>query len=459
LKKPAVIILVLFASMLFASSAQAFVWSHVGGDPLVPGGVWNRGDFGYLMLNSSKVRTALGYVRSANGQPSWVLPSAYNNVAKGKVHTGLVAPGTHLGAMSYGRTTVRVVRNTIYAGQYNPLPIYYIVAKKTATVKIAGKYYQQTTSYWVSMAKPCGNVFIFHKRVVRKRLWELRVEKRLNSEEGARLTGWTIDGHAKGKDVNVVTSSETSTLVGRYLSGTRFDLSEVLQDGWEIVSPVGGSFAGRMPRRNLTLTFVNRRVEEERYRLYVEKREDSLTGPRLAGWQVTGLADGEGVNLVTSGNELTLVGIFTEGTAYDLSEVLQGGWEIVSPAGGEFTGTMPAHDVILTFVNRQAPPPPQHVLRIFGSYTPLEHLDRETFSATLDAVILEHSDNDPVTYRWVVNGVSHNTDLASYYIVLSYETVYNVTLVATDADGHQAQFTLPAFNEIGPSDPPPPPPN
>jgi hypothetical protein len=361
-----VIILVLFASLMFASSAQAFVWSHVGGDPLVPGGVWSKASFQSKMLHSANVRTALSYVRSGNGNPSWVLKVAYQEVAKDNIYTGGVTRGTHLRTMAFGHP-VSVKKNTVYMGQYNPLPIFYVVAKKTVTVKIAGKYYRQTTSYWVSMAKPCGNVFIFHKRVVKKRLWELRVEKRLDSSEGVRLTGWTIDGQAKGKDVNVVTSSETSTLVGRYLSGTRFDLSEVLQDGWEIVSPVGGSFAGRMPRRNLTLTFVNRRVEEERYRLYVEKREDSLTGPRLAGWQVTGLADGEGVNLVTSGNELTLVGIFTEGTAYDLSEVLQGGWEIVSPAGGEFTGTMPAHDVILTFVNRQAPPPPQHILRVFGS--------------------------------------------------------------------------------------------
>lgn len=649
--KLVIILAVLVIALIAVPAAQAYTWSHVGGDPLVPGGVWSDGDFSYLMLNSSKVRTALSYVRSANGQPKWVLPNAYDAVAKGKIHTGSVPMYAHLGAMSYGRNTIRVVKNTVYAGQYNPLPIFHVVSSKTTTVKIDGKYFRQTTSYRVSMAKPCGNVFIYKKTVTRKRLWELRVEKRLDTISGERLAGWQITGTVGGKDKSLTTKSTGSVLVGRYLAGTKYNLSEVLTEGWEIVSPEGGNFAGKMPKKNLTLKFVNREPcapiyklyvqkqedcsfkllagwvisgnvggapvsvttvstgstlvgeyvegtsyslsetlkdgweivspangnftgqmpahdltltfvnkpynppppppdeyclfvrkvnadggaliggwgisgtlagqevskstsasgwvlvgaleegesyflseetrenwfpvspttgyfsgvmgtkdvyltfsnrysppEPQEYCLFVEVREDSTTGPRLSNWTVQGYGGGSWYSVLSSSSDWIRVDCFEEGTVYDFSIVMKDGWQLVSPSGGRYTGTMPNHNVYLTYVVRRCPPP-SHELSVRGEVSPLEHVDQGHLSVTLDAIVLTHTDGDSLNFSWYVNGVRHDTILTSYYILLEYETVYNVTLVATDKLGHTAQYTLAPFNFTGPGEPPPPPPD
>ena len=126
-----------------------FVWSHVGGDPLVPGGVWTKAKFVSLLSHQGKVRSALGLVVRGNGDPSWVLPAAYKNLKKAQ--NGSVKRGTKVGTMSYG--SLRVSFDTLYMGQYNPLPMFYVVASKTTTVEINGKPYRQRISYWVSMAK------------------------------------------------------------------------------------------------------------------------------------------------------------------------------------------------------------------------------------------------------------------------------------------------------------------
>ena len=66
------------------SARTTFVWSYVGGDPLIPGGVWTKAKFISLMKHSAKVRAALKLVVRANGDPEWVLPAAYKNLRNSK---------------------------------------------------------------------------------------------------------------------------------------------------------------------------------------------------------------------------------------------------------------------------------------------------------------------------------------------------------------------------------------
>lgn len=145
------------------SAFATYTWKHVGGDPLIKGGVWTVGDFSYKMLNSHKVRSAISLVRKANGQPSWVISAADKQLSAGNIHKSTISRGTKVGAMSYGLARVRVVKNTIYRGQYSKLPYYYVNSSKTYPITKNGAKYLRTVTYRVSMAKKCGNVFIFHK--------------------------------------------------------------------------------------------------------------------------------------------------------------------------------------------------------------------------------------------------------------------------------------------------------
>lgn len=161
----AVILVVLVAALMAPAAAQATTWHywhHVGGDPL-HANVNTAGEFSYLMLNSSKYATAQKLVAKADGLPSWVMKSAKSELQDGDIHSSTIGIGTKVGAMSYGRKVVRVMKNTIYHGQYKHLSYYYVNASKTTTVTIDGKTYRKTVTYRVSMAKKCGNVFVFHK--------------------------------------------------------------------------------------------------------------------------------------------------------------------------------------------------------------------------------------------------------------------------------------------------------
>ncbi|MDD5692912.1 MAG: hypothetical protein PHU86_00310 [Patescibacteria group bacterium] len=212
------------------------------------------------MLNSSKVRLALGYVRGANHQPSWVLPNAYKEVAKGNIHSGTVSRGTHLGAMSYGRYAVRVVKDTIYRGLYKRLPIFYVVSKSVTTKTIGGVKYRVTTSYWVSMAKPCGNVFIFHKRVTKVKVPPEKhavFVKKINADTGEQLANWLISGGGK----SVTTLASGWVKLGDFEKGNHFPVSEELKFGWMSVSPLNGVFPDVMiGDEDVYLTFSNKPI-------------------------------------------------------------------------------------------------------------------------------------------------------------------------------------------------------
>lgn len=93
------------------------------------------------------------------------------------------------------------------------------------------------------------------------------------------------------------------------------------------------------------------------YNLYIEKRSGSTEGQRLGGWEVTGTVGAQSVDVQTTDTASTLVGQFAAGTAYSLSEVRQNGWVVISPVSpvpGNFSGTMPASDLTLVFVNGRA---------------------------------------------------------------------------------------------------------
>jgi hypothetical protein len=251
------VLIVCLASLILASSALAFSWLNVGGDPLVPGGVWSKQSYVNAM-EKPLVKQRFHQVLAGNGQPDWVLAKAFA-LAKDvdNVRQGTIQYGEYVGTMGSGHS---VDYRVTYLGQYRPLATFYVQPKKTTTVKINGNYYKKTVRYQVVLAKPCGNALIIHKRVKLQRLYELRVEKRLDTVTGERLAGWIIQGKAGGKEVEKTTKSTGSVLVGRYLAGTKYNLSEVLVDGWEIVSPANGNFAGSMPKKNLVLKFVNKEI-------------------------------------------------------------------------------------------------------------------------------------------------------------------------------------------------------
>jgi len=358
----AIVLVTMAMTPAVASATTWHYWHNVGGDPLVSGGVNTMGKFSYQMLNSSKVRKATSLVASADKLPSWVRKSADAELAAGDIHATTLAIGSKVGAMSYGKRVVRVMQNTIYHGQYKSLAYYYVTASNTTTVTISGVKYRQTVSYRVSMAKKCGNVFIWYMRTVRTRI---------------------------------------------------------------PVPPI---------------------IPCPTYKLYVEKRQDSATGPRLAGWTIHGSVASsvgpEGFNVQTETNYAVLVGEFPTGRTYDFSELQQAGWEIVSPTGGEFRGTIGTSDVILTFVNRRViTPPPVHLFSVNGSGE-FSCLDPEKVSGDLIAAVATHSDTDTLTYTWTVNGVDYVTTNTRFGIDFAYEKWYNITLTAKDAVGNVATSTL-----------------
>ncbi len=344
------------------SARTTFVWSYVGGDPLIPGGVWTKAKFISLMKHSAKVRAALKLVVRANGDPEWVLPAAYKNLRNSK--SGTIAKGTLVRTMSYG--SLKISLDTVYNGQYKRLPIFYVVASKTTTVEINGKPYRQTVSYWVSMAKKCGNVFIFHKTTKNKPVPQpkpkssIYVVKRQDSIIGLMLDNWNIEGLVGDRPVRVVTNSTLPTLVGTYPIGTSYNLSEINQANWTVVSPANGNFTGVTTKDDIVLTYVNRYIPPapSLYRLTVEKRMDSTIGQLLSGWIIEGTVGGSQVSVTTGSSSSTLIGSYPAGTAYNLSEIMKAGWVAVSPINGNYTGVTPANDLILIFVNRYVPVPP-----------------------------------------------------------------------------------------------------
>jgi len=389
-------VVVLVCALVAPTAALGFNWTVSPSSPLVKGGVHSKAKFEQLLLHSSRVASAIKRVLKADGIPSWVWTAAVNQTKAGAVHSSSLKPGTKIGALGFGPTTIRIVKNTIWKGKHR-LPFYYVVASKSAIQS----GFRFTTSYKVCLAQTCGNPFVFDRTVTKKSVspppvpFNLYVEKRQDTPDGNILGGWTISGTVGGDPVSVTTTSTGPTLVGTFPSGTTYDLSEVLQTGWQIVSPAGGESTGTITDHDVTLVYVNSQIPQPpvTYNLYVEKREacypcdkdwndclkdwsgdkgcdgtskpDCVTSPTcdwvpgklLGGWTISGTVGGDPVSVTTTSTGPSLVGSYAEGTAYDLSELLQAGWQIVSPAGGEYTGTMPAHDVTLVFVNKKVKTP------------------------------------------------------------------------------------------------------
>lgn len=346
--------LMLLVVLVLPSAALGYQWTHTGGSPLIVGGVHSKAKFKSLLLHSSKERNAIKGVLKRDGYPSWVFDAAVAQAAAGNIHTNSLAPGTKIHTMAYGPKKTKYALNTVWNGT-GRLPYFYVNVSRTI---IQGGL-QVTTTFKVALGQICANPFVFSRHVKTTQVspplgnFNLYIEKRQDSLEGTRLAGWEVTGTVGDTSVDTTTSDSGPVLVGVFAAGTPYDLSEILQQGWEIVSPAGGNFTGTMPAADLTLTFVNRVTPPVLHNLYVEKRQDSLEGTRLAGWEITGTVGAQSVDTTTSDSGPTLVGQFVAGTPIDLGEILQSGWMFVSPTEGSFETTMPDGDLTLTFVNSQ----------------------------------------------------------------------------------------------------------
>jgi hypothetical protein len=161
--------------------------------------------------------------------------------------------------MSYGFNGFPLVLpDTLYVGQDNPLHYYYVVVSKTSKVVVGGKHYCEKLSYQVCMAQPCANVFVFKKKITKKQLFPLYVQKQNTCYQ--LLAGFHINGTVGGAPAKLVTSATALTLVGYYLPGTSYDLSEVNQTGYEIVKPVSGNYTGKTKKGELILTYIDQLI-------------------------------------------------------------------------------------------------------------------------------------------------------------------------------------------------------
>jgi hypothetical protein len=88
------------------------------------------------------------------------------------------------------------------------------------------------------------------------------------------------------------------------------------------------------------------------YNLYVDTFETGEGTMRMGGVDVTGTVGAQSVSVTTTDTAPTLIGQFPAGAAYTLTEgLLPSGFMPYTPSGGTFTGTMPANDLTLEFVN------------------------------------------------------------------------------------------------------------
>jgi hypothetical protein len=87
------------------------------------------------------------------------------------------------------------------------------------------------------------------------------------------------------------------------------------------------------------------------YNLYIETRENT-DNIMIGGVEVTGTVGALPISVETTDSAPTLIGQFPAGTTYNLTEVtLPSGYMPYDPASGNLTGTMPASDLTLTFIN------------------------------------------------------------------------------------------------------------
>jgi len=390
-----VLVAVLAIALLFPAVALGFNWRESPVSPLVSGGVHSTAKFKQVFLHNSRVVKAIKGVIKADNDPSWVYSAAAAQVKAGKIFQASLATNTHIGAMAFGPRVTKIVKKTVWTDNER-LPYYYAIASRS----VVSNGFRITTSYRVCLAKTCGNPFVFMKKVTKSSVspplpdtFALYVDKYQDSQEGTRLAGWEVTGTVLDGSlvttVDVTTTDTASTLVGYFDVGSTYDLTEIGQPGWAPVPGFPSEVTGVMPDGDVHVVFVNQQV----YNLYVEKRKacfkcdfddkdwndcwqqwdqdkdfcgsnslDCLKpicswvpGKRLGGWEITGTVLANSittpVDVTTTCTAPTLVGQFPAGATFDLSEVQQEGWLPVCPVSGEATGTMPADDLTVTFVN------------------------------------------------------------------------------------------------------------
>jgi hypothetical protein len=258
---------VLVAALILPVSALGANWSRSPVSPLVPGGVHSKAKFEHLLLHSTKVRSAIKAVIKADGLPSWIFSAAVVQAKAGHVYSGLLHPGTHIGAMAFGPVVTKILKHTVWTGE-DSLPYYYVFATRTvgtvltdsvadATNAVAEANYIVTTSYRVALAKTCGNPFVFRRTVTRTPLYEHFIEKRSDTTTGTLLSGWEVTGTVGVVPIDATTNASNATLIGIFPAGTHYNLTEVLKPDWVILSPALGNWNGVMPAGDLTLIFVN----------------------------------------------------------------------------------------------------------------------------------------------------------------------------------------------------------
>jgi hypothetical protein len=340
----AVVAIVLVAALVLPATALGYNWKKSPVSPLIPGGVKSKSAFTKL-LGKKKVADAVKGVLKDDKYPSWVYSAALAQAKAGHISSDSLPRGARIGAMAFGPKTTKIEKNTVWLGT-GRLPYFYVVASRV----VVEDNMNVTTSYRVCLAKTCSNPFAFGSKVSTSAVSppvnntaNLYVEKRMDSLEGTRLAGWEVTGTVNGVPVDVFTNDSAPVLVGSYQIGSTYDLTEVQQAGWDVVTgEVTGTVTGTS---DIVVTLVNK---QHLYNLYVEKHMDSEEGTMVGGFEVTGNVGDSPVDVETSDTCPVLVGQFTAGTPIDLSEVQQDGWQVVT---GSFDTTMPTSDVTLKFVN------------------------------------------------------------------------------------------------------------
>ena len=357
-------------------ASAAHYWHNYGGFPLVHGGAKSATRAINLELNNAHVRRATRKVIAANHQPSWIMAAIDRELTAGDVHKRRLRRGTKVGAMSYGHPREYVMPNTIWHGKNYWLYSWTADVTKTTIVQDKEKTYRKTVTYRWYMATGCANVFV------------------------------------------------------RYIGTKKVDITP----------------PPPTPCPSYTISVV--------------KRLDSASGPMLGGVTIAGnISSPVGpieVTATTRSDHAVVIATVPSGTDYDLSEVLQAGFEVVTPTNGRHVGTVTDHNVVLTYVNRRVTPPPAHELVVNGSGE-FSCLDPVKVSGDLIATVVTHSDADALSYTWTVNGVNYVTTNTRFGMDFAYETWYNITLATKDAAGHTSTSVLAPRYFSAPADPPPPP--
>jgi hypothetical protein len=232
-------------------------WTHLGGYPLVTGGAPTKAAFCKGVSSNSRVIDSITLIAWLKGYPSWIAAQARVAVKAGEVYKGSL--GRDLDWLCFAPRGKILIQKGRWLGSGSP-KTFCVIAKapQPKLVKIKGCWYQKTLRYQVYAPKKCFNVRVRVMKPILKRLYELKVEKRLDCATGTRIENFLIKTTAGGKKIDRMTKSTGSVSVGFFLPGTPIKSVEENQAGYIVV--VGSFDKLKMPRKNLTLTFINKKV-------------------------------------------------------------------------------------------------------------------------------------------------------------------------------------------------------